>query len=91
MWQVGKQCGRIGNHKKDLHALVPLDVPLEDGGLVVLVEADAALLHDARRGRRPRDRRRLLLHRAHVDELWMLSRRQPDRPHNSSLWGLSSG
>ena len=74
-----------------MHALVPLDVPLEDGGLVVLVEADAALLHDARRGRRPRDRRRLLLHRAHVDELWMLSRRQPDRPHNSSLWGLSSG
>ena len=81
----------LATTKKDLHALVPLDVPLEDGGLVVLVEADAALLHDARRGRRPRDRRRLLLHRAHVDELWMLSRRQPDRPHNGSLWGLPSG
>ena len=62
-----------------------LDMPLEDVGLVVLVQADAALLHDARCRRRPLDRRRLLLHRVHVDDEF---RGPPDRTHDSSVWRL---
>ena len=72
------------HQKTALLGLVRLYMSIEDVGLVVLVETDPALLHDARRRRWPRDRRGLLLKLTHVDE----TRRPPDGPHNSSLWGL---
>ena len=63
-----------------------LDVPLEDVSFVVLVEANAALLHHPRRRRWLWDRRCLLLERAHVDQL----RRPPDRPHHRPLRRLTA-